>query len=254
MTYQKNVWQSGDTISSDKLNAMESGIESVDLALGEKQDKGDYVVYQKFVGGVEPDERKTIQLRNFDSVSGVMTNGEGVNLVMVSKWDKADFGSSKLPFNVNSKDGVVTVNDEKVVVTEDKLEQYVKTESMNSALSTKAESVHTHAESDITGLTEKLETLATKAELGNKADKSEIADMATKTELSAKADTVHTHNESDITGLTDKLATLATKVELGDKADKSDTYTKGECDSKFALASALQELVARVEALESKGA
>ena len=61
--------------------------------------------------------RKTIQLANYDSLSGVTTQGVGVNLAMVSKWDKADFGSMQVTMNLNSKDGIVQLNDEKVLAT-----------------------------------------------------------------------------------------------------------------------------------------
>ena len=62
--------------------------------------------------------RKTIQLANYDSLSGVGTDGQGYNLAMVSKWDKADFGSPGLTMNLNTKD-VVTINDDKVIATTD---------------------------------------------------------------------------------------------------------------------------------------
>nr|UVY03344.1 MAG: hypothetical protein [Bacteriophage sp.] len=68
------------------------------------------VKYQEF-----DTNRKTIQLANFDTLSGIMTDGEGVNLAMVSKWDKADFGSTKLPFNMNGSEERPTYNDTKEV-------------------------------------------------------------------------------------------------------------------------------------------
>ena len=54
--------------------------------------------------------RKTIELENYDSLSGLDTNGNGYNLAMVSKWNKADFGSGNIQMNLNSS-GRVTVND-----------------------------------------------------------------------------------------------------------------------------------------------
>lgn len=54
--------------------------------------------------------RKTIELENYDSLSGLDTNGNGHNLAMVSKWNKADFGSGNIQMNLNSS-GRVTVND-----------------------------------------------------------------------------------------------------------------------------------------------
>ena len=66
------------------------------------------------------DNRKFVQLANHDAISGIMTNGDGANLVMLSKWDKADFGSPKVTMNLNTIDNV-TVNDSDIVITESKL-------------------------------------------------------------------------------------------------------------------------------------
>lgn len=46
--------------------------------------------------------RKAIVLPNHDIILGTDTNGGTYNLAMVSKWNVADFGSSKLPLNLNS--------------------------------------------------------------------------------------------------------------------------------------------------------
>ena len=92
------------------------------------------------------DNRKFIQLENHNALSGVTTTGEGVNLAMVSKWDKADFGSTKVTLNLNTIDNV-TINDEKIVMTEDKVDE---------KLLTKADKVHNHVKSDITDFPTKL--------------------------------------------------------------------------------------------------
>ena len=85
--------------------------------------------------------RKHIALKNHDSVLGTATDGGTYNLAMVSKWDVADFGSAQLHANLNSKDGIATINDDKVIATED----YV-----TAAIATKAnaEDVYTKTESD----------------------------------------------------------------------------------------------------------
>lgn len=58
-------------------------------------------------------ERKHIILANHDSIAGTTTTGTGANLVMLSKWDKADFGSPKLKANINTPKGVrVTVQED----------------------------------------------------------------------------------------------------------------------------------------------
>lgn len=85
-------------------------------------DLSDYVKYQEFVAGASDKQRKTIQLANADSISGVSTTGDGANLIMLSQWDKVDIGSTKYQMNLNSPDGVVQINDEKVVATTDQVE------------------------------------------------------------------------------------------------------------------------------------
>lgn len=71
-------------------------------------------------------DRKHIVLDNHDNILGVGTDGNEYNLAMVSKWDVADFGSASLPMNLNSKDGKVTINDDKVVATLDDVQSTVE--------------------------------------------------------------------------------------------------------------------------------
>lgn len=85
-------------------------------------DLSDYVKYQEFVAGASDKQRKTIQLANADSISGVSTTGDGANLIMLSQWNKVDIGSNRYQMNLNSPDGVVQINDEKVVATTDQVE------------------------------------------------------------------------------------------------------------------------------------
>lgn len=73
------------------------------------------VKYQEFGEG-----RKTIQLSNYDNISGIDTKGEGHNLVMLSKWDKADFGAPGVELNLNGSADRPTYNDTKeIALTED---------------------------------------------------------------------------------------------------------------------------------------
>lgn len=106
--------------AKEQLNASIESVKSyADQQLATKQPVGDYPEFQKFSAGVDPTERKTIQLANADSISGVTTDGRGVNVAMVSKWNKVDLGSSQVSMNLNSLDGQVTINDGKVVATLD---------------------------------------------------------------------------------------------------------------------------------------
>lgn len=73
------------------------------------------VKYQEFGEG-----RKTIQLSNYDNISGIDTKGEGHNLVMLSKWDKANFGAPGVELNLNGSADRPTYNDTKeIALTED---------------------------------------------------------------------------------------------------------------------------------------
>lgn len=61
------------------------------------------------------DKRKAIILGNYNALLGKMTNGSAVNLAMVSKWDKADYGSTTLPFNINGSEKRPTYNDDEEI-------------------------------------------------------------------------------------------------------------------------------------------
>ena len=69
------------------------------------------VPYTDISDSSNPD-RKTIMLKNHDSISGYGTDGTAAyNLAMVSKWDKADFGSTGIPINLNGSEAHPTYND-----------------------------------------------------------------------------------------------------------------------------------------------
>lgn len=90
-----------DTIT-EKVDSISADLEGV-------------VKYQEFGEG-----RKTIQLSNYDNISGIDTKGEGHNLVMLSKWDKADFGAPGVELNLNGSADRPTYNDTKeIALTED---------------------------------------------------------------------------------------------------------------------------------------
>lgn len=96
---------------ADKI-AVNAITEKVD---GISADLEGVVKYQEFGEG-----RKTIQLSNYDNISGIDTKGEGHNLVMLSKWDKADFGAPGVELNLNGSADRPTYNDiKKIALTED---------------------------------------------------------------------------------------------------------------------------------------
>lgn len=96
---------------ADKI-AVDAITEKVD---GISADLEGVVKYQEFGEG-----RKTIQLSNYDNISGIDTKGEGHNLVMLSKWDKANFGAPEVELNLNGSADRPTYNDTKeIALTED---------------------------------------------------------------------------------------------------------------------------------------
>lgn len=96
---------------ADKI-AVDAITEKVD---GISADLEGVVKYQELGEG-----RKTIQLSNYDNISGIDTKGEGHNLVMLSKWDKADFGAPGVELNLNGSADRPTYNDTKeIALTED---------------------------------------------------------------------------------------------------------------------------------------
>lgn len=96
---------------ADKI-AVDAITEKVD---GISADLEGVVKYQEFGEG-----RKTIQLSNYDNISGIDTKGESHNLVMLSKLDKADFGAPGVELNLNGSADRPTYNDTKeIALTED---------------------------------------------------------------------------------------------------------------------------------------
>ena len=79
------------------------------------------------------------------------------------------------------------------------------TSDLNSGLATKANVSHTHAQSEVNGLTD---ALAAKA-----------STKALTEGLATKADASHTHAQSEVIGLTDALALLAAKTEVTSAID-----------------------------------
>lgn len=74
----------------------------------------DKVDYSDISDGENPN-RKTIQLNNHDTISGLDTSGVGYNLAMISKWNKADFGSASIPINLNGSEERPTYNDDEEI-------------------------------------------------------------------------------------------------------------------------------------------
>ena len=129
-----------------RAEAKEAELAEKDVELAAKDEAQDAEIAKKVDWVESTPGRNHIVLKNHDSVLGTATDGSTYNLAMVSKWDVADFGSAQLHLNLNSKDGIATINDDKVVATKDEVEAvdakvsaidltpFAKTEDMNAAV------------------------------------------------------------------------------------------------------------------------
>lgn len=66
-------------------------------------------------------DRKAIVLENHDIILGKKKDGTTVAIAMLSKWDKADFGSGTVPVNLNGSEERPTYNDDKQMALIDDL-------------------------------------------------------------------------------------------------------------------------------------
>lgn len=115
--YDGSVWNDFGTASSE-------------ITWDAIQNKPNLVEYQAIGKKTE-----SIVLKNDQNLLGADTNGSMYNLAMVSRWNKADFGSASIPMNLNSVSGVVTINDDKVVATTDQIPtDYVKDEDISDVV------------------------------------------------------------------------------------------------------------------------
>lgn len=199
---------------ADKI-AVDAITEKVD---GISADLEGVVKYQEFGEG-----RKTIQLSNYDNISGIDTKGEGHNLVMLSKWDKVDLGAPGLEVNLNGSAERPTYNDtEEIALLKDVQGIVIPTkvsEFENDANYQSASQVDARIQEVVAAAPEALDTLK------------ELADAL--------------GNDPDFAG------TVTT--ELAKKANSIDVYTKEEADAKFITEHQSLEGLATETWVESKG-
>lgn len=138
--------------------------------------------------------RKAIILKNHDVILGTTTTGQTNSLVMMSKWDKADFGSASVTLNLNGKDEHPTYNDNKEIAFVDDIPSvegfvtkeiadetyqpkgdYATLEALNAEITTRSEA-DTDLQSDITAeATARIQKDSEiEASLQNKADKTDL--------------------------------------------------------------------------------
>ena len=167
--------------------------------------------------------RKHIVLKNHDSVLGTATDGTTYNVAMVSKWDVADFGSTQLRLNLNSKDGVATINDDKVIATESFVADSIANAIEPLALKTDVESAAASAVAQVVAnAPEDFNTLKEVADY-IAADKTKATEIETKlsehdSALEAKADKTELEGVAKAADVTAEIAAavapLAVKAEV----------------------------------------
>ncbi len=194
-----------ETYVDEKIAA----IPPVDLSeYATKEDIKNSVKYQEF-----GDNRKTIQLNNYDSISGIDTKGTGHNLVMLSKWDVADFGAAGVKINLNGSEERPTYNDNKEIAllddinnVDNKLSNYITKEEVSEGYQVKGDYLTEH---------QSLENYPTKNELKTEIDKTV---QFTTSEYQGRAKKVITLDNDELVNARSNSEELENKVDVNGKA------------------------------------
>ena len=194
-----------ETYVDEKIAA----IPPVDLSeYATKEDIKNSVKYQEF-----GDNRKTIQLNNYDSISGIDTKGTGHNLVMLSKWDVADFGAAGVKINLNGFEERPTYNDNKEIAllddvnnVDNKLSNYITKEEVSEGYQVKGDYLTEH---------QSLENYPTKDELKTEIDKTV---QFTTSEYQGRAKKVITLDNDELINAQSNSEELENKVDVNGKA------------------------------------
>ena len=194
-----------ETYVDEKIAA----IPPVDLSeYATKEDIKNSVKYQEF-----GDNRKTIQLNNYDSISGIDTRGTGHNLVMLSKWDVADFGAAGVKMNLNGSEERPTYNDNKEIAllddinnVDNKLSNYITKEEVSEGYQVKGDYLTEH---------QSLENYPTKDELKTEIDKTV---QFTTSEYQGRAKKVITLDNDELINAQSNSEELENKVDVNGKA------------------------------------
>ena len=127
---QYEILNPAELANQSVIMDMKSSIETLNTEMSNKVNTSDFdsfkqnaVVYMDYQYGDE--QKRGIQLDNNVNIVGATTDGDSASLVMMSKWNKADFGSAKVSCNINTKD-FVTVNDKNALISNDILSMFLK--------------------------------------------------------------------------------------------------------------------------------
>lgn len=194
-----------ETYVDEKIAA----IPPVDLSeYATKEDIKNSVKYQEF-----GENRKTIQLNNYDSISGIDTKGTGHNLVMLSKWDVADFGAAGIKMNLNGSEERPTYNDNKEIAllddvnsVDNKLSNYITKEEVSNGYQVKGDYLTEH---------QSLENYPTKDDLKSEMDKTV---QFTTSEYQGRTKKVITLDNDELINAKSNSEDLENKVDVNGKA------------------------------------
>ena len=113
-------------------------IVGVDEALAKKVEWTD-------VSTEENPNRASIVLNNHDTILGKKTDGNTVNVAMVSKWDKVDLGSAQAEINLNGSAERPTYNDEKEIALIDDIDALVESVEVNIPIRSLSDKIYDKA-------------------------------------------------------------------------------------------------------------
>ena len=250
-----------------KVTAEQARAEAKEAELAAKDEAQDAEIAKKVDWVESTPGRNHIVLKNHDSVLGTATDGNTYNLAMVSKWDVADFGRAQLHANLNSKDGSVTINDDKVVATKDEVEAvdakvnaidltpFAKTEDMNAAVEAlnakdaELEAAIPQAAADavaqvVANAPEDLDTLKevadyiaadkTKAaEIESKLAELEAKDAAQDADIALKADKTELEPLAKSADVTAEIASAVSVLNAKDEAQDAEIALKADSDKVY---------------------
>lgn len=253
--------------STEVLDNEIARAEAKEAELAAKDEAQDAEIVKKVDWVESTPGRNHIVLKNHDSVLGTATDGSTYNLAMVSKWDVADFGSAQLHANLNSKDGSVTINDDKVVATKDEVEAvdakvnaidltpFAKIEDMNAAVEAlnakdaeleaaiptaaaqAVAQVVADAPEDLDTLKEVADYIAadkTKAtEIENKLAELTAKDEAQDAEIALKADKTELELLAKSADVTAEIAAAVSVLNAKDEAQDAEIALKADSDKVY---------------------
>ncbi|WP_348518117.1 hypothetical protein [Campylobacter sp. CCS1377] len=220
--------------------------ESVKRILSEELAKLNLLQFSDISDEQNPN-RKSLQLKNHDSISGFLKDGQSaVNIAMVSKWDKVDFGSSSVEMNLNSKDGIVKINDDKIIATManlDELKGLISDENLNAKITSLIEAMKDElkGEKGDKGETGPAGPKGDIGEVGPKGDKGDKGDTPSKEELSPIISEVLQGMEIDTSITKEKLEPPLNEILSDNEKQKSIKNAILEnCDLSKSLEGAIQ--------------